>query len=214
MQIEIDLSRPLIPGIFLPRNNLPHLWISLRYEKLADVCYRCGLIGHESHVCHGSLFFIRNPFGHEFIASGPWLKVENTTTLAELFHKTDHQVQPATTDGEDLNETDDFIVLPAQQDTSSFQVAPQIPCQNSVPRERCTSRTKTYQATTKVVGTYGGTIMNQLAISPLHIDNPSLTPLNLQMDPKAQLSHPHNAHSDGLSPPFPLALHHPCTAQI
>ena len=172
MQIEIDLSRPLIPGIFLPRNNLPHLWISLRYEKLADVWYRCGLIGHESHVCHGSLFFIRNPFGHEFIASGPWLRAENTTTLAELFHKTDHQVQPATTDGEDLNETDDFTALLAQRDTSSFQVAPQIPCQNSVPREHCTSRTETYQATSKEVGTHEGTTMNQLAISPLHIDNP------------------------------------------
>lgn len=114
MQIEIDFSRPLILGIFLPRNNLPHLWISLRYEKLVDVCYRCGLISHESHVCHGSLFFIWNPFGRKFIALGPWLRIENTTTPVELFHKPDHQVQPDTTDGEDSNEIDDVTALPTQ----------------------------------------------------------------------------------------------------
>ena len=39
IQIEVKLNRPLIPTIFFPRNDLPHLQISLRYEKLADVCY-------------------------------------------------------------------------------------------------------------------------------------------------------------------------------
>ena len=73
-------------GSFLPRNDLPHLWISLRYEKLANVCYRCGVIGHETHACQGKAFLIWNPFGHEFIALGPWLRAENSTTLAELYH--------------------------------------------------------------------------------------------------------------------------------
>jgi len=38
IQVEIGLQQPLMPNIFLPRKNLPYLWISLRYEKLADVC--------------------------------------------------------------------------------------------------------------------------------------------------------------------------------
>ena len=58
IQIEVELHRPLLPGIFLPRNDLPHLWISLRYEKLANVCYRCGVIGHETHACQGKAFLI------------------------------------------------------------------------------------------------------------------------------------------------------------
>ena len=74
-----------MPGIFLPRNNLPHLWISLRYEKLADVCYRCGIIGHESRACVGKMFCIRNPFGHNFTASDPWLQAESNTSPPELF---------------------------------------------------------------------------------------------------------------------------------
>ena len=45
--------------------------------------------------------------------------------------------------------------------------------------------------------------MNQLAILASHVESPLLIPSNLQMDPKAQFSHPQNAHSDDLSPPYP-----------
>ena len=85
IQVEVDLFQPLMPGIFLPRNNVPHLWISLRYDKLVDVCYRCGIIGHESRACLGKTFCIRNPFGHDFTASGPWLRAENNTSPLNLF---------------------------------------------------------------------------------------------------------------------------------
>ena len=44
IQIEVEVHRPLLPGIFLPRNDLPHLWISLRYEKMANVCSGVGLL--------------------------------------------------------------------------------------------------------------------------------------------------------------------------
>nr|POE97432.1 hypothetical protein CFP56_05427 [Quercus suber] len=81
------------------------------------------------------------------------LRAENTTTPAELFHKPDHRVQPAPTDGDDLNAIDDITALPAQQDMSSFQIAPQIPCQNSIPQGHCTSRKELYQATTQEVAT-------------------------------------------------------------
>ncbi|KAF3972878.1 hypothetical protein CMV_003649 [Castanea mollissima] len=37
IQAEVNLLQPFMPSIFLPRSNLPHLWISFRYEKLADV---------------------------------------------------------------------------------------------------------------------------------------------------------------------------------
>ena len=85
IQAKVDLLQPLMLGIFLPRNTLPHLWISLRYEKLADVCYRCGTIGYETHTCLCKTFFIHNPFGHDFIASSPWLRAKNITTPLDIF---------------------------------------------------------------------------------------------------------------------------------
>ena len=94
IQIEVMLNRPHIPRIFFPRNDLPHLWISLRYEKLADVCYRCGTIGHKTHASQGKAFLILNSFGHEFITSRPWLKADNSTTPAELFHNPGRLAQP------------------------------------------------------------------------------------------------------------------------
>lgn len=71
IQIELDVLKLLMPGFFLPRKNLPHIWINFKYEKIANICYRCGIITHKDSSCHGNLFHVRNPFGINIIASGP-----------------------------------------------------------------------------------------------------------------------------------------------
>jgi len=79
-----------MPGAFLPRKNLPSLWIALKYEKLADVCYRCGLVSHETRNCQGEAFLLHNPFGHEFIVAGLWLRAEHNGIPTEAFSKPIH----------------------------------------------------------------------------------------------------------------------------
>ncbi|KAK9987235.1 hypothetical protein SO802_032186 [Lithocarpus litseifolius] len=103
VQVEVDLLKPLMPGVFLPRSNLPATWIGLKYEKLADVCYCCSLVGHETRTCQGKTFLLRNPFGLEFVATGPWLRAENNGIPTEAFSEPIRIVAPA--DGDAVSQT-------------------------------------------------------------------------------------------------------------
>lgn len=85
IQVEMTISKPLLPGIFLPRANLPILWISLKNEKLSEVCYNCGLIGHEDNFCHDNDFWIQNPQGIPFKVAGHWLKIDNNDTPPGIY---------------------------------------------------------------------------------------------------------------------------------
>jgi hypothetical protein len=69
-RIEVDIYSPLKPGIFLPRSGLPDLWIGLKYEKISDLCYRCGIIGHAEKECNHERVLLSNQHGVKFPAFG------------------------------------------------------------------------------------------------------------------------------------------------
>ncbi|OMO75565.1 Endonuclease/exonuclease/phosphatase [Corchorus olitorius] len=59
-RVEIDTSRPLLPGFWVPRPGKDRLRVRLKYERLGDFCYACGKVGHtqkncEANVDHGGL---------------------------------------------------------------------------------------------------------------------------------------------------------------
>ena len=70
IHVDIPLGKPLIPGLFLPHPNNIDSWIGLKYEKIVDVCYKCGMVGHEERSCTGTLFQIYNPNGARFNLPG------------------------------------------------------------------------------------------------------------------------------------------------
>ncbi|XP_054793107.1 disease resistance protein RUN1-like [Prosopis cineraria] len=51
-RINVDLSRPLVTGFWILRPELPKLWSSVRYERLENLCCKCGFIGHDSRICN------------------------------------------------------------------------------------------------------------------------------------------------------------------
>ena len=75
--VDIPILKPLNPSFFQPRPNKTDFWIGFKYEKLADCCYRWGIIGHEEKSCELNLFQLRNPEGIWLKAAGPWLNLGN-----------------------------------------------------------------------------------------------------------------------------------------
>ncbi|KAL0000840.1 hypothetical protein SO802_014621 [Lithocarpus litseifolius] len=51
VQVEMDISCPLVPGFPLERDHLPVLWIPFKFEKLGNFCFGCGMLGHDHRSC-------------------------------------------------------------------------------------------------------------------------------------------------------------------
>ncbi|CAL1401296.1 unnamed protein product [Linum trigynum] len=47
LAVEIDMSKPLVPRIFLDDQ-----WQKVVYENLPMVCFECGKVGHNSDDCN------------------------------------------------------------------------------------------------------------------------------------------------------------------
>lgn len=50
-RVQVDVTKPLPIGCWIPRVNLPRLWVFYRYERLLDLCFNCGILGHEQKGC-------------------------------------------------------------------------------------------------------------------------------------------------------------------
>ena len=99
IKVNIDIEQPLHPRVFLPRPNLDDLWVSLKYEKISQVCYICGIIGHDEKECGRDLYKLQNPFGVQFEAAGSWLRPENDHIPIGVYDKpTQRQLDEDTLD--------------------------------------------------------------------------------------------------------------------
>lgn len=72
LQVEIDLRKP-IPSGFMHKLASKTSWIQFRYERLAEYCYSCGIMGHSKAGC--SIGKVLND-SHGDDIYGPWLRAE------------------------------------------------------------------------------------------------------------------------------------------
>ncbi|KAG8376161.1 hypothetical protein BUALT_Bualt09G0034400 [Buddleja alternifolia] len=82
IRVTIDLRKPLIDSLTL--NPKPGVTINaeIRYERLVDFCYSCGMLGHKLSTCTSSIIPSNSPSKKaSAFPFGPWLKAENTLSI-------------------------------------------------------------------------------------------------------------------------------------
>lgn len=51
VKVMVDISVPLVEGFWISGPKSKKLWIRVRYEKLQDFCYKCGIVDHDFRDC-------------------------------------------------------------------------------------------------------------------------------------------------------------------
>lgn len=71
LRILIDVMKPLRRGLKLRVSDTESVWCPILYEKLPDLCFLCGLIGHSHRECieHASSSNVDQSHGY-----GEWMK--------------------------------------------------------------------------------------------------------------------------------------------
>lgn len=50
-RLLVDLSPPLIPGLYLPLGDGQVMWVYFRFEGVFKFCKKCGNVGHYAGSC-------------------------------------------------------------------------------------------------------------------------------------------------------------------
>jgi hypothetical protein len=69
IKVAIDVKEPIAAGILIGNANDGTHWIDFRYEKLPQVCFRCGILGHADNLCQN-----QQMEQAEVAPLGPWIR--------------------------------------------------------------------------------------------------------------------------------------------
>jgi hypothetical protein len=69
VKVAINVHQPISAGILIGNANDGTNWIDFRYEKLPQVCFKCGIVGHIDNLCHNPQLETAN-----YAPLGPWIR--------------------------------------------------------------------------------------------------------------------------------------------
>lgn len=118
IMVEIDLHQPLQSSLQIPCHGRPNLLVELRYECLADFCYKCGWLGHKFLSC-ASANNEMDMDSSKFVF-GPWIKAENMHIPNPLFIKNLQKPTPPKPQ-----------TIPLRPETPKWAVNPDTGCSSS-----------------------------------------------------------------------------------
>ncbi|KAL3639509.1 hypothetical protein CASFOL_017416 [Castilleja foliolosa] len=76
IQVEINVLKPLTTSMILSYNGRTKIFVEIRYERLTDICFKCGQIGRKNPNCPENV-----ELSDENILEpkyGPWMKAKNS----------------------------------------------------------------------------------------------------------------------------------------
>lgn len=82
LRVEISIVEPLPAGFVHAKDATEDIWVQFRYEKLADLCFKCGRLSHVTGQCVKAAFeMIYLKQGMEARKYGFWLNAERNTVV-------------------------------------------------------------------------------------------------------------------------------------
>ena len=76
VRVMINVTKKLIRGKKITIEGGESRWVQLKFERLPNFCYWCGLLSHSLREC--PLSIVNNQMGEESFQYGAWLRGEPT----------------------------------------------------------------------------------------------------------------------------------------
>lgn len=83
IQVEVQIQKPLFTFVSVPRQNTSNIPIGIRYERISEFCFKCGVLGHKFLTCNDTLNLDSMDISTN--GYGPWTKSENSHIPNPLF---------------------------------------------------------------------------------------------------------------------------------
>jgi hypothetical protein len=69
IKVAVNIHKPILSGIHVGNPTDGTCWVDYRYEKLPQVCFNCGLIGHMDKLCRNQALNLDT-----LAPIGPWIR--------------------------------------------------------------------------------------------------------------------------------------------